>query len=69
MGFGTDPSIYSNSYGLSSAASFLQRLGDNITVQSHTVLTPHCYGDQVTGMMVSRSHSWQQAALRWSEGF
>ena len=49
MGFGTDPAIYSETYGLYTAASFLQRLGDNITVQSRTVLTPHCYGDQVTG--------------------
>lgn len=50
MGFGIDETLYNNSQGRSNARAGLEYLVQDRAVKAATILTPHAYGAQVTGM-------------------
>ena len=50
QGFGINPAIYTNRDGLFNALGGLQTLVANRPVKAATIITPHVYGAQITGL-------------------
>lgn len=55
MGFGHNDTVYDNSLGFENGLTGVKVAIDNYGVRAKTVIAPHVFGPQITGMPPSES--------------